>query len=98
MRSVETETDKRNRQLRHLQVQAECYSRREDFQVVVELLQIRLEEAKAGMVVCPPSELPRLQGAAVALDAMLVAILIPKMKIERPVKPVEQVPGGIELW
>lgn len=64
---------------------------------MVELLQIRLDEAKEGMVVCPPSELPRLQGAAIALDAMLGAILISPVKIQ-PTEPKPLPPGTIELW
>jgi hypothetical protein len=50
------------------------------------------------MVVCPPSELPRLQGACIAIDAMIGAILIPKTKITAPEQKKEPTPGGIELW
>lgn len=64
---------------------------------MVELLQIRLEEAKEGMVVCQPSELPRLQGAAIALDAMLAVFLTPVQKIAPP-EPKPVPPGTIELW
>lgn len=63
---------------------------------MVELLQIRLEEAKEGMVVCPPSELPRLQGAAIALDALLGVLTIPPVVIKKDA-PIPQ-PDTIELW
>lgn len=82
--------------LTHHQLQEEMYLRREEFSPVARLLKIRLEEAKEGMVKCQPSELPRLQGAAIALDALLVLFVRPRAEIkkEEPALPT----GTIQLW
>ena len=81
---------------RHHQLQAELFHRREEYRAVVELLQIRLEETKEGLVVCPVSELASLQGVARALDKMLAAFFIPRADIQP--KSETPAPAGIVLY
>ena len=88
--------DKQIRRARHQTLREACYLRREEFQPVVELLQIHLAEAKDRILVCLPEDLGRLQGSVIALDAFIDEMTIPQQPLPQK-ESVKPVPGGIEL-
>ena len=89
--------DKVRRKARSRELEGLMFQLKDQHQEVRELLEIRLEEAKEGMVVCPPNDLPRLQGSAIAFDSLLSDLLISKAKIQ-PKEPKKADPNTIELY